>query len=352
MTKYFSKRLLLSIVTLFIILFVVYTMQAQFGKNPILISEYDSKVFSQSDIQQKLNEGGFNLPPITRFFNYLGQIFIGNFGATYGNQIEPVRLPETFNSRLKWTLLISVPSFVFSSIIGIFLGILSAYKRGKLLDTSVVSVTTIISGLPSYIIAPIITLLMIQWFNLPVTFQAPDPLRHIGFDITILSVIIPILIFTILSISRYTLIVRNQMIAVLTSNQVLIAKAKGLSQGQIFRKHVFRNASLPLMAALIPSYIDLLSGSIILESYFGIPGSASIFFNSAQFGEIDVIMFNVLFFTGLTLLSKILVDISFAALDPRIKISSSNPNSIFKKVKYLFLRKKNFEKGIINGKTE
>ncbi|TNK87990.1 ABC transporter permease, partial [Mycoplasmopsis pullorum] len=107
----------------------------------------------------------------------------------------------------------------------------------------------------------------------------------------------PILILVLGSLSGYITFVRNQVITVLTSNYVLIAKTKGLGTVEIFLKYVLRNISIPLATALIPSYIGLLTGGVVIESYWEIPGTSKVLASSFPNGEVNLIMFNTVFFT-------------------------------------------------------
>ncbi|CAC13456.1 OLIGOPEPTIDE ABC TRANSPORTER PERMEASE PROTEIN [Mycoplasmopsis pulmonis] len=338
MISYLSKRLGLFIFTFFIILFVVYVFQASFGNIPF--SQGIQEPPRGSDELQRLNSQlklhGFDKPVIVRFFTWFFNLLKGDFGISYVSKIE---LPKDVFSRLKWSIFISLPAFIFSVIIGVSLGTLAAYKRASAIDTSINAFSTFFSAVPSFVLAPFIIIFFAKVFNLPWSFREVDAETGITFAETIRSSIAPIFVFTITNISGYVIISRNQIVQVLTSNQVLIAKSKGLTTFQIFRKHVLRNASLPLAAAIIPSYLFILSGSIVLESLFNIPGNAQNILDATKKGEINVIMFNVVFFTGLSMLTQILVDIIFVILDPRIKIYSSSRWNLKKRIQSFITRK-------------
>lgn len=325
MTKYILKRFGLLLLTIFAITFIVYLIQVIFGVQPFTSARLEPpRGESLVDFINRLRlENGLLDNPVERYFKWMGGVFTGNFGKVYQGTIK---IPQDLFLPLRWTLLISFPTFVLSTLIGIFFGTLAAYNRGKAVDSILTSITTFFSSIPAIVIAPLGLIFFYRAFGLPLEFQVPDPNRGISFGVTILSLITPIFVLTITSLSGYTVLVRNQLVQVLTSNHVLIAKSKGLSTTRIFFNHVLRNASLPLFATIIPSFIGLLSGTIILERFFGVPGSAGIAISAVTNGEINVIMFNLLFFSGLSLLVSIFVDVMFAVLNPLIKLGAP-PNS-------------------------
>lgn len=138
----------------------------------------------------------------------------------------------------------------------------------------------------------------------------------------------------------YVSYTRNQVITVLTSNYVLIAKTKGLKPTQIFFKYVLRNISIPLFSLLFGSFLGLLSGSIIIEKYWDVPGTSQVIARSFPTGEINIIMFSTIFFTGLALASSIFVDVMFAVLDPKITYAAKNKKNYWLFFK-AFLERKN-----------
>ncbi|WP_391591623.1 Oligopeptide ABC transporter, permease protein OppB [[Mycoplasma] cavipharyngis] len=323
MVNYLFKRIVLLFFTLFFSMMIVYLVQSNFGPNPFtqegaVNPERGTNI--NDLIRQLIEENGFNKPAIVQFFNYLkGLIFEGNLGKVY---VSNLQLPNSLFEPLQWTLLVTFPTFILSVVIGVILGTVSAYYAGRTLDRIITSITTFLSSIPSIVIAPLALLLFYRSFGLPLSFILPRPDAGIGIDATLLSLITPIFVLTITSLSGYILVTRNQMLNVLTSNYVLIAKTKGLSAKTIFFKYVLRNASLPLSSIILSSFIGLLSGTIILERFFGIPGSADPALDAALKGEINIIMFNVLFFGGLSLGISILIDVLFTILDPRIKIAT------------------------------
>lgn len=397
MFKYILKRIMLAILTILIIIVVVYTVTALFQKDPFVTLEGAGNNANIKEQNLKLantyflkDKNGDWVPVLDRLALYLfGNKFLGIpiyfrsstqellqslpiaagseqietiYGIFEGNP-GPIFLPENapginiseipvekqipllFFRPLKYTIGVTLPSFIISAILGVTLGVVSGYKRGKFLDTFINSASLLFVAIPSFVLAPLI----IKW-GLALGF--PPSYLPIG-EYTLSEVIksyLPIIfIISISSLSGYIIYTRNQVVSVLNSNYVLIAKSKGLNQSQIFFKYVLRNISIPLVAIIIPSYIILLSGSIVIERYWNIPGTSTIIVNSFQKGETNIIMFNVLFFSLLSVFTAIIVDVAIALMDPRIKYSSNTPNSIFKRLIAWRIRREKIKQFKINS---
>ncbi|BDX52607.1 ABC transporter permease [Metamycoplasma equirhinis] len=352
MFKYIRQRIAFAILTLFIISFFVYILIAAFGPNPVqqlAVKEYErlktsGKTFNevlqnleiQNGLRYVLSDGtpGAKIPIIVRYFRYIGGIFRGDFGFVINPSNNPdpssyKTMGQLFFKPLKYTLLITFPTFIASSIIGISIGVFAGYKRGKFFDSASNLFALIFIAVPSFIIAPIAIAIAL---SLGVSAVVPRPGDQ-PFLATFIAYLPPIIVMTLSSLAAYVTYTRNQVVTVLTSNYVLIAKTKGLSSRQIFFKYVLRNISIPLFSLIFGSFIGLLSGSIIIEKYWQVPGTSSVIVSAFPSGEINVVMFSTLFFTLVSLIAEIIIDVSFAILDPKITyVSNSKKNYL------LFLR--------------
>ncbi|WP_322910892.1 ABC transporter permease [Mycoplasmopsis felis] len=385
MLKYILQRIGFAILTLLIIVIVVFLLTAHFTENPFLKQATDlsgNNNGSSQNTASKLRtlfeksvdyhflplswKGQYNeykdqwltykLSPVIRFGYWLGDLFTNKeqpFGLPFDDklfsQLGVTSIPHMFFKFLRFSVIITVPAFIISAILGIFLGILSGYKRGTWIDASINVFALFFIALPSFVIAPILITILLS-ANVTPNFILPDDSKYTTNQI-ITSWIPPISIIVLGSLSGYITFTRNQVISVLTSNYVLIAKSKGLGTVEIFFKYVLRNISIPLAALLIPSYIGLLSGGIVIESYWRVPGTSQIIAQSFPNGEINIIMFNTFFFTLLGVFTTILVDVSYTFLDPRIKYSTK-PSIFILVWKNQILRNKEFQllkqKGVTN----
>ncbi|WP_027121237.1 ABC transporter permease [Mycoplasma leonicaptivi] len=377
MLRYIFNRIVFAILTLLIIILVVFLLTAQFTENPFvkeatgIASGGDGSGVAQKQKMIELFEKSikynflpdswsgkyeqysdiwltYKLNPVIRFVYWLKNLFTNTknpFGLPFNesllNNLGATSISGIFFRYLKYSVIITVPSFIISMFLGIFLGILSGYKRGTWIDASINMFALLFIALPSFVIAPILITILLKGGVTP-TFILPDNQLYTTGQI-ILSWLPPILIIVLGSLSGYITFTRNQVISVLTSNYVLIAKSKGLSAVEIFFKYVLRNISIPLAAILIPSYIGLLTGGIVIETYWKVPGTSQIIAQSFPSGEINIIMFNTAFFTLLSVFTTILVDVSYTILDPRIKYTSKSTNSFIKTLLITQKRNKEFK---------
>ncbi len=157
--------------------------------------------------------------------------------------------------------------------------------------------------------------------GLPVAFE-----EALGSSFEVLSLILPIITLTLGGMATLTYYTRNEVVEILKSDFIAIARSKGLSEKQIIRRHVFRNVSIPLVSIILPMFVTLLTGSLIIERFFAVPGTSSIIVLAVQNKETYIILFSILFYSSLTMLVQLLVDVLYVFIDPRIKIAQSPLN--------------------------
>ncbi|MBU4692486.1 ABC transporter permease [Mycoplasma zalophi] len=350
MSKYILQRIAFAILTLFIISLFSYVLIATFSTtNPFRELAINNKVPNiEQFVKDQEIKYGWDKNVLTQYFTYIGKFLSGDFGFVFNGQNNPfgaeiTTMPQLFFKPLKYSIMISLPAFIVSAITGIILGTFAGYKRGTLLDSGINIFVLIFIALPSFIIAPIAINIAIN-SGLPSTVFKPGDGQPMS--VVIKSYLTPIFVVTLGSLAGYTSYTRNQVITVLTSNYVLIAKTKGLSNLEIFRKYVFRNISIPIFSIVFPSYVVLLTGSIVVEVYWNVPGTSQIIAKAFPSGERNVVMFSTLFFTFLSLITEIITDVSYAILDPRIKYSSSSGKN---RLAYLqaYIERKKIEKSFL-----
>ncbi len=216
-------------------------------------------------------------------------------------------------------MIITVIAFVLGSLIGVTLGFWAGYKSGKMSDVVINIIIIIFVSVPSFILAAFLIVLGPK-IGLPANFL---DWSIYGFGKAFLSMILPILILVVLSLATITYYIRNEIKAILLSDYITNARSKGLGEWKIFKKYVFRNASIPLITVIFPSFVYLLTGSMVVETFFGIPGSSLVIINAIKTGETNIVMFNVLFMGFLSMTIRLVLDIIYVFIDPRIKYSSA-----------------------------
>ncbi len=331
MLKYFIKRLILAALSLVIISILVWFLIGITGRTPLEIDQFHDKNGISREVQLKIamKTLGLDKGVGERFGLWLKGIFVdGSFGKIYGKQSggSAQTIPHLFFAPLKYSLMITIPTFIISTILGILLGFIAGYKNGTWVDSLISVFVVFFIAVPTFILGAF-ALSLADKIGLPSSFVRSE---DGGTREMIKSLILPIMVMTLSSLAGLTYYTRNEVVTILQSNQIAIARAKGLDEWDVFKKHVIRNSSIPLIAIVIPSFILLLAGSIVIESFFQVPGSSRVIVSAVQFSEYNIIMFNVLFFTMLSLISSIIVDVLYTIIDPRIRFAQAGSFKLLK----------------------
>ena len=272
-------------------------------------------------IEANLRARGYYDPVIVQFFRYIRRIFQGDFGIgvnmpEYRNQ--PVF--PSFVKRLPPTVLLNVYSTLFAVPIGILLGVYAALKKNKWQDHAVSTLVMAFISVPSYVYAFLLQYVIcfkFGWF--PLTLEKGTN----WFSLSMLkSMIPPVLATSFGSIAGYTRGMRAELCEVLTGDSVLLARTKGLTRKQAIVRHSLRNAMVPIFPLIIAEFISVLSGSLILENIFGVPGVGRLYLASINALDYDFFMFLSGFYTLISLTAGIVVDISYGLIDPRIRMGA------------------------------
>lgn len=273
-------------------------------------------------LRHQFEARGYYDPIPVQFWNYLVRIFTkGDFGICvnlpdYRNQ----EVLSVFASKLPPTILINVYSSLFSVPIGIALGIFAALKKNKWQDQVVSTTVMIFISVPSFIYAFLVQFLfcfLLGWFPL---------LMKAGYDYfswdMFRSMIPAVLAMSFGSIAGYTRYTRAELTEVLTNDYMLLARTKGLTKAQATTRHALRNAMVPIFPSIIGEFIGVLSGSLIIEQIFSIPGIGGLYLNSINTMDYDSFMFLSAFYIFVGLLASIVIDISYGIIDPRIRMGA------------------------------
>ena len=343
MFNYIFKRLILSVLTIIIALTITFFLLKLINKTP---SALEAKITATMAANKNLT-----IPQATKnvfeannyhpewgafeaYGHYVSDLFHGSFGAYYEKPQKSI--PTQFVEPLKYTFLVSGLGFMFGTILGLAFGIYAGYKRGKFADITLNIFSILFVAIPSFVLAAIliVTANKTDW---PTQFS---PILQSGsMGATLKTLVLPILIITVTSFATITYYVRNEVVEVLKSDYVATARSKGLSEYNIFMSHVMRNISIPAITIIFPSFIFIVMGSLIIELFFSVPGTAKMFSTAITNYEYNVIMYSILFFASLSLVVNILVDVFYTILDPRIKLAAKNDFSIWKKMKFAKRRK-------------
>ena len=302
MLVYCLKRIGLAILTIFCIIAITF-----FSMNAIPGGPFDAEKAPSPEIKQVLMER-YNLDkPLTeQFAIYLGNLLKGDFGVS----IKTGRsITETILSSFTISMQIGLYAVIVALIFGLILGCIAAAFANRWPDRIIVSVTSVIVSVPSFVIASVLMLvfcLKLKWVSV---WSATDP--------NYILPVISLAVFPMANIIRYT---KSSMLDVLGQNYIRTARAKGLEEWLVIFKHAFRNASIPIITYIGPMIAGVLTGSVVIETVFTIGGLGFQFVNGITNRDYTLIMGTTIFLATIIVLVTLISDLLYKVVDPRIKL--------------------------------
>ena len=317
MFKYVMKRIGLMLMTFCIIMVMCFILIKML---PIVI---DVQIGKDADIlKAQLEARGYYDPIFVQFINYLKRIVLhGDWGIGV-NMPEFRNQPvwDVFVSQLPPTILINVYSSLFAVPLGLGLGIYAALRKNKWQDHTISTLVMVLISVPSYVTAFLLQyLICFRWNLLPLTMK--EGFDYFTWDM-FKSMLPAVLAMSFGSIAGYCRFTRAELTEVLTGEYLLLARTKGLTKKQSIFRHALRNAMVPIFPMIIGEFISVLSGSLIIEQIFAIPGVGRLYLNSINSLDYDFFMLLSGFYTFIGLAAGIVIDISYGFIDPRIRMGA------------------------------
>ncbi|SEK14062.1 ABC transporter permease [Paraburkholderia diazotrophica] len=312
MTTYIAKRFLGMIVVMFIVLTTVFVIVRLAPGDPAALMLGPDATLA--DIAALRKQMGLDQPIAAQYVSFLGQMATGDLGRSIFFN-EPVR--QVIVERAEPTTLLTLFSIIIAVVIALPVGVLSAYKRGTLFDQGALSTAMLSASVPSFWLG-----LMFQqylathlgWF--PVSgFGAPDAtflerLRYLALPSIVLGLVNSALII------RFS---RAAMLDVLNDDYVRTARAKGMSEWRVLVKHALKNAMIPIVTVVGLTFALLISGAIVTERVFNLPGVGSLVVGAVLRRDYPVIQGVLVVMAGIYVLINLLIDMLYLAIDPRVK---------------------------------
>mgnify|MGYP002716298665 FL=1 len=303
MTKYVLKRLCYMFVSLFIVITITFFLMKLMPGSPF----NDTKLSAQQ--KEILNEKyGLNDPVALQYVNYLKNVVTGDFGNSFQYHNMPVW--DLVKPRLIPSMEMGITAMVIGVVLGLVLGVAAATKQNTWVDYTTTIISVIAVSVPSFVLAVLLQYVFavkLEWF--PVAGWE-------GFSTAILPSLA--LSATVLAtVARY---IRAEMIEVLSSDYILLARAKGNSTLKVLFGHALRNALIPIITIIVPMLAGILTGTLTIENIFGVPGLGDQFVRSITTNDFSVIMATTILFSTLFIVSIFIVDILYGVIDPRIRV--------------------------------
>ena len=317
MGKYILKRILLMLMVFLIIISICFVLvkllpnkpAEQFGKDMALI-------------EMRREALGYNKPILEQYVIFLQKSLLGfDWGVS-----ESLYLGQDvwgkFMEKMPATVAVNLYTMIFAVPLGLMFGIYAALKKNRWQDHFISTAVVVFVSVPSYVYAFLVQYFLcfkLKWFP----FQVKSGYDFFSWDmfVSMVPAIISLGFGTVAGLTRYT---RAELTEVLTSDYLLLARTKGLSRAQTVVRHALRNAMVPIFPMILGEFVGIMSGSIIIEQIFGIPGVGPLYVSSITAATPDYNFFMLLsaFYTLIGLLSGIIVDISYGLIDPRIRMGS------------------------------
>ncbi len=317
MFKYILKRIGLMLMTFCIIMLICFVLIK------LLPIPINTTIGQDSEIlKERLRARGYYDPILVQLFNYVKRIFTeGDFGIGV-NMPGYINAPvwDAFVSRLPPTVLINVYSSLIGVPIGLGLGIFAALKKNKWQDHVISTAVMLLISVPSIVYAFLIQYIFcfkLDWFPLMME-TGTDYFSWAMFR----SMMPATLSLSLGSIAGYARGTRAELTEVLTSEFMLLARTKGLTRGQATLRHALRNSMVPIFPSILSEFVAVLSGSMIIENIFAIPGVGMLYLTSIRVLDYDFFMLLSGFYCLVGLTAGIVVDISYGFIDPRIRMGA------------------------------
>jgi oligopeptide transport system permease protein len=306
MLRFVLRRLLVAIPTLFLIVTATFFLMRAAPGSP-----FDEGRTLPPEIQKQVEaKYGFDKPLIQQYADYIGGVVQGDFGPSlkYTGKTVLQIIGEGFPTSVKIGLL----ALSLAILVGVLLGVLAALRHNRWPDYSVTAIAILGICIPTFVTAPLLVLIFamkLSW--LPIA----------GTNAGLKSFVLPVIVLSLPLIAVISRLTRAGMIETLSSNYVRTARAKGLPEHKVVVRHALKTALLPLVSYLGPACAGIITGSLVVEKIFTVPGLGRSFVLGALQRDYTVVMGVVILYAVLVLALNLIADVLYALLDPRVRLS-------------------------------
>ncbi|MGN1001162.1 MAG: ABC transporter permease [Oscillospiraceae bacterium] len=321
MTKYVIKRVLFMLLTFFIIISICFILIRLLPNIPVQQFGKDMNLILQRRVRQGLMDAEGNaIPLMTQYFNFIKRTLIGGDWGVSETLYIGQDCFKIFLEKLPNTVLVNAYASLIAVPCGLALGIYAALKKNKWQDHAISTGVMILVSVPSYVYAFLIQYFLCYKLKLfPVIMESGKDYFTWTMFRSMLPAVISLALSSIAGYARFT---RAELTEVLTSEYLLLARTKGLTRAQTTVRHALRNAMVPIFPSIISEVIYVLSGSLIIENIFVVPGVGPLYVNSITALDYNFFMLLSAFYIMIGLAAGIVVDLSYGFIDPRIRMGS------------------------------
>ena len=304
--KYILKRILISIATLFVIVFVLFMLMKLMPGTP-----FNDEKLTEVQKAAIYKAYGLDNPLLQQFFIYVGNMLHGDFGISFAIQRE-VPVADIVSNRMVISFTLAIGAVIIGTIVGIILGIVAALNRNTFWDSFATVLSVIGVSIPSFVFCLLLLVLFgVKFPVFPVIYNTSEPIT---------SSIIPMIALSMGVIANVARFTRTEMIEVLQSEYILLAQAKGISREHLIVHHALRNCLIPVITVLGPIIVGLMTGSMVIEKICGIPGLGSLLVQAISLRDYNVILAVSFLYSVLYIVVMLIIDILYGIIDPRIRL--------------------------------
>ena len=307
MKRYIIKRIILSVVTLFVILLVLFLLLSFMPGSP-----FDTQKLSPEQVAALNEKYGLDKSLPERFFIYVGKMLCGDLGVSYSlSSNTPVS--TLLQNRLPVTIMIGVSSLAIGAVLGIIVGLLAAMWRSKIMKAIYNFLTLIGIAVPSYLIAMLLSYFVgYKGGWLPLLFDVSHPVASSVMPVLSMSAIV------VAVVSRFTC---EEAGRVVSSDYVLLARCQGVSTFKLVTKYILPNSIMPVITIIAMLLVGLMTGSLVIEQMFSIPGTGALLTQAISSNDYNVILALSFVYSGIYIIAVLFVDILYCIVDPRVRLA-------------------------------
>lgn len=306
MIKFVLFRFLQALPTLFLLVTVSFFLMRLAPGSPFVSERaYPPEVLANINAKYDLDK-----PLLVQYGKYLLNLAKGDFGPSF--VYKDLSVNDLIIQSFPVSIVLGICAFTIAVSIGISIGIIAAFKQNTWVDYIIMTFAMTGVVVPNFVIAPILILFFAIKLHI-----FPSGGWNNG---ELLYIILPIIALSLGYIARISRITRSSMIEILHSNFIRTAKAKGLSMLRILFFHALKPALIPVISYLGPAFVGIITGSVVIETVFGLPGIGQLFVNGALNRDYSLVLSLTILVGALTILFNAIVDIIYALLDPKITV--------------------------------
>ena len=320
--KMVARKVLNSCITVFLVIIMNFLLFRVMPGNPLATMIPNNPRVSEEYKLKLIDKFGLDEPIHIQFIEYIRNVISLDFGNSFTEINTPAM--DIILSNLKWTLILTGTSSILMIVIGMAIGIISAWKRGSWFDTGSLAFSLFFYAMPTFWFAMMLILIFtqeLQWFPSEGALPSGDRLEFswTSFVNLLRYLFLPLISLTLGSIAAFSLIMRGSLVDVMTEEYITTARAKGLSEGRVLKNHAVPNAMLPMVALIAIDLAFVVGGAFQTEVVFNYPGIGWLTVEATE--ELNYPILEGAFFiiAVVVILANLIADIMMVYLDPRIK---------------------------------